>query len=523
MNKMFSALMILVRQLLRGEVAIGCFLSLDLKMIGDKLSMRRLGIVLGMLLCVWVSATQGQGSIGTGKVKQLYQNFCASCHGSQLQGGEGSSLIDDVWKHGSSDAEIAETIRNGVPDLGMVAWKDVLSDEEIRSLVIFIREQKQLAGKQALLDRIQPEGGIFKTEKYDFKLVQVAKHKGVLWSLDFLPDGSILTTERNGDLWIVKEGKFRGPIKGTPKVWSHGQGGLLEVALHPDYEKNGWVYLSFSETKKGAFGGMTAVVRGRIQKGRWIDQEEIFHVSSKFYTSSGSHFGSRFVFQDGYLFFAIGDRGRKEMAQDISRPNGKIHRIHEDGRIPEDNPFVGVEEAYPSIWSYGNRNPQGLDRHPVTGELWESEHGPRGGDEINRIRRGVNYGWPVITYGMNYNGTPITGITEKEGMAQPAHYWTPSIAVCGIDFYEGDRFPDWKYDLFATGLASQELHRLVIIEGEVVEDEIVMKNQGRIRDVASGPDGFLYVILNGGPFSGLTRLEPVEKEDNGVSSLLTHP
>ncbi|MBL4574612.1 MAG: PQQ-dependent sugar dehydrogenase [Opitutaceae bacterium] len=417
---------------------------------------RKQGIVWLAVFCAWASVTYGQNRIGTGTVKKLYQNNCASCHGSKLQGGEGSSLIDDVWRHGASDEEIAATIRNGVPELGMLPWKGVLSDEEIRSLVIFIREQKQLSGRQELLDRVQPKGGVFKTERHDFKLVKVAKHKGTLWSLDFLPDGSILTTERNGDLWVVKEGKFIGPIKGTPKVWQHGQGGLLEVALHPKYEENGWVYLSFSESTKGESGGMTAVVRGRIKKGRWVDQEEIFHVPAKFYTKTGAHFGSRFVFKDDTLFFSIGDRGRKEMAQDLTRPNGKIHRVYDDGRIPEDNPFVGVVGAYPSIWSFGNRNAQGLDLHPLTGELWESEHGPRGGDEINKIQRGVNYGWPVITYGMNYNGTPITDITEKEGMARPVHYWTPSIAVCGIDFYEGDRFPGWKYDLFATGLASEE-------------------------------------------------------------------
>ena len=200
------------------------------------------------------------------------------------------------------------------------------------------------------------------------------------------------------------------------------------------------------------------------------------------------------------------------MAQDITRPNGKIHRIHDDGRIPKDNPFVGKPGAYGSIWSYGHRNPQGLALHPTTGELWETEHGPRGGDETNMVRRGLNFGWPVISYGMNYNGTPLTDITAKEGMEQPMHYWVPSIATCGIDFYQGKRFPQWKNNLFVSGMASQELHRLVIENGKVVSDEIVMKNQGRVRDVANGPDGYLYVSLtSGNPGKGsIYRLVPAK-------------
>tara|TARA_B110000037_G_scaffold217209_1_gene277788 strand:- start:1605 stop:2210 length:606 start_codon:yes stop_codon:yes gene_type:complete len=184
------------------------------------------------------------------------------------------------------------------------------------------------------------------------------------------------------------------------------------------------------------------------------------------------------------------------MAQDLTRPNGKIHRIHDDGRIPTDNPFVDVPDAYPSIWSYGHRNPQGLDLDPSTGLLWACEHGPRGGDETNLIEAGKNYGWPLITYGMNYNGSPMTDKTHQEGLEQPKHYWTPSIAVCGIDFYEGHNFPQWKNNLFVTGLSAQELQRLVIKDNQVVETEIVLKNQGRARDVLSAPDGHLYIILN---------------------------
>jgi glucose/arabinose dehydrogenase len=228
-----------------------------------------------------------------------------------------------------------------------------------------------------------------------------------------------------------------------------------------------------------------------------VDQETLYKAPPELYWDDNTHFGSRFLFdREGHLFYSIGDRGHQDDAQDLSLPNGKIHRIHDDGRIPKDNPFVGRPGALPSIWSYGNRNPQGLAWHPVTGELWSSEHGPRGGDELNRIEPGRNYGWPVITYGMNYDGTPITDKTEQDGMEQPVMQWTPSIAVCAIVFYTGDRFPGWKTDLFVTALGGQALRRLVIEGKRVVHEEVLFKGLGRVRDVVNGPDGTLYVVLN---------------------------
>jgi glucose/arabinose dehydrogenase len=216
------------------------------------------------------------------------------------------------------------------------------------------------------------------------------------------------------------------------------------------------------------------------------------------------------VFDDrGHLFFTIGERGRAENAQNLKLPNGKVHRVRADGKIPADNPFLREPGAMPSIWSYGNRNPQGLARHPVTGELWETEHGPRGGDELNLIRPGRNYGWPVITYGMEYNGTPVAGgLTAKAGMEQPITHWTPVIAVCGIDFYTGEKFSQWKNNLFVTGLATQELRRLVLAGHTVTAQEVIFKNIGRVRDVANGPDGFIYVALNGP--DRIVRLEPAK-------------
>ncbi len=472
------------------------------------------GLFPALLLSCLPTLLYGQNRIGTGPAKDLYLQYCAACHGQNLEGGQGSSLIDDVWNYGSSDAAIAKTILEGVPDLGMVPWKGVLTDEQVRSLVILIREQKLIAESTGLLEKVKPLGGVFSTRHHNFTMEKVAEVDDILWSIAFLPDQSILITQRDGKLWRLVNGQ-KIEIEGIPQVWEVGQGGLMEVMPHPKYEENGWIYLSFSEhvgaKLEGKDAAMTAIVRGRIERGKWVDEEEIFRAPPHLHTSKGGHFGSRFVFKDEYLFFSIGERQQQEMAQDLTRPNGKIHRIYHDGRIPRGNPFFDQPSAFKTIWSYGNRNPQGLDLHPVTGDLWETEHGPRGGDELNIIRPGLNYGWPVITYGMNYDGTPMTDKTHMEGMEQPAHYWLPSIAVCGIDFYEGNKFLQWKNNLLVSGMSAEEIQRLVIRDGEVVHSETILKKQGRVRDVASGPDGYIYAAINTrSPNSGtLFRLKPV--------------
>lgn len=461
-----------------------------------------------VFLPLWLSITSliaslpaaAQFGVGGGAAQELYQNNCASCHGKEMQGGQGSSLIDDQWQFGASNQQIAAAIRDGIEDAGMPAFKQTLDEQQIRSLVILMREQKQMAASAAMQKKQRADGGVFTSTHHNFTLQRVGEGTGILWGLDFMPDGSVIATQQDGVLWLFKDGERSGPISGTPKVWHYGQGGLLDVKLHPDYDKNRWIYLSFSETSSPG-RGMTAIVRGRIKDGRWVEQEDIFRTAKAFHGSGRVHFGSRLVFKDGYLFFSIGDRGDMHSAQDLASPNGKIHRIYDDGRIPKDNPFAGKtaggKPAFASIWTYGNRNPQGLDSHPLTGELWETEHGPRGGDEVNRIEKGNNYGWPVITHGMNYNGTPITDKTEQAGMQQPKLYWVPSIAACGAEFYEGGRFPKWRNNLFVGGLSTQQLHRLQIsADGEIVADEIILKGQGRVRDVGSGPDGNIYVLLN---------------------------
>lgn len=446
-------------------------------------------------------------------VAKVYAEVCAACHGANLEGGQTDSMLDDEWKHGGNDASLAAIIRDGFEANGMPPFKSDLTESEIRSMVIFIREKRAEAkARHTSFAKPTPNEPV-SSRLHSFRVRTVVEGLETPWSAAFLPNGEMLVAELPGRLRVVRNGTLTPePVRGTPQVLAVGQGGLMEVVLHPDYARNGWVYLAYSDphptaTRKDT--GLTAIARGRIRDHQWSDEQVLFRAPYDLYRPGGVHFGCRVVFDGkGHLFFSIGERGHMQDAQDLSRPNGKVHRIHDDGRVPTDNPFRTQAGAFPSIWSYGNRNPQGLDLHPDTGELWAVEHGPRGGDELNRIEKGRNYGWPVITYGMNYDGTPITSLTEKEGMEQPVHHWTPSIAVCALEFYRGDRFPKWKHHLFVTALAHEELRRLVVRDGKLVDQEVLFKGIGRVRDVTNGPDGLLYVVLN--KPDKIVRLEPAD-------------
>jgi aldose sugar dehydrogenase len=433
------------------------------------------------------------------EVTKLYADTCASCHGANMSGGSASSLADNTWRYGGDDASIARSIRDGHSDAGMPAMRQALNDAEIRALVIYIHE-KGAAFEQAHTTYNAPvPGAIVKSEKESFKLEPVME-AGLVepWAIAFLPDGRMLVTERPGRLRIIDRGRLLPePVRGMPAGYG-GEGGLLDVALHPNYSHRGndWIYLSYGDKSPDGLG-MTAVIRGRLRDGALVDRQQIFKADFSFYREGGQRFGSRLLFdRKGHLFFSVGDRAHPGDEQDLSHPNGKVHRVNDDGRIPKDNPFVNQPGAVPSIWTYGNRNPQGLAFSPVTGELWESEHGPRGGDELNILRPGHNYGWPVITYGMNYDGTPITDHTAQEGMDQPVTYWVPSIAASPIAFYTGNGFPEWKNNLFLGSLATQELRRLVIDGHSVTHQEILFKGIGRVRNVVNAPDGYLYIVLN---------------------------
>ena len=347
-----------------------------------------------------------------------------------------------------------------------------------------------------------PDGQIVKSEKQTFKIEVLARGLETPWALAFLPDGRLLVTERPGRLRIIdKDGALRAdPVKGTPAVWEKQDGGLLDVEVHPDYARSGWIYLSYSETLPGAAPAppadppsMTVIVRGKLNKANeWVEQQVLFRAPAAIYNTSNAHYGSRFLFdKQRHLFFSLGDKQQMLDAQDLTKPTGKIHRINDDGTVPKDNPFVKRAGAVPTIWSIGHRNPQGLAWDPVSGRLWESEHGPSGGDEINIIAPGHNYGWGVITMGKQ------EGITKQSepGMEQPIVYYTPTLAPSGLAFYTGSRYPGWKNNLFVSALAGQQLRRLEISGDTVTHQEAVFNQFGRVRDVVVGPDGYLYVLL----------------------------
>ncbi len=327
------------------------------------------------------------------------------------------------------------------------------------------------------------------------------------WAMAFLPDGRMLVTERPGRLRIIENGKLNpAPIKGLPNITAEGQGGLLDVALHPDYKNNGWLYLSYSEPDRGGLG--TAVARAKLNGMKLSDTEVIFRMQPK--SRGGRHFGSRLVFdRDNFLYITVGERGDRQRAQRLDDHAGSVIRLHDDGRIPADNPFVKNKKSKAEIFSYGHRNPQGMTLHPETGQVWIHEHGPQGGDEINLIQPGRNYGWPVITYGVNYViGTKIGEGTHKAGMEQPLYQWTPSIAPSGMAFYTGDKLPGWRNNLFVGSLKFQLLVRLELNGTEIIKEERLLERAlGRIRDVRSGPDGFLYLLTDENDGS-LVRLEP---------------
>jgi len=340
------------------------------------------------------------------------------------------------------------------------------------------------------------DASIHNTEKVSFIVQTYIDGFDIPWGMAFMPDKRMLVTDRIGDIWIVaKDGTDKVKVIGeVPSVRSKGQGGMLDVEVHPDFINNSFIYLTYSDISDNKFH--TSLIRAKLVNNQLVDSEVIFRPKEQFFTKKTHHYGSRIVFDDdGFIYFSIGDRGDRDLAQNLDMPNGKMYRIYDDGTIPIDNPFYYTKGAIKSIWSYGHRNAQGLAIHPLTRQIWEAEHGPRGGDEVNIILKGHNYGWPVITYGKNYSGTIISRLTHKEGMDQPIFHWTPSIAVCGIAFYDGDQFPEWKNNLLATSLKFERLHRIELDGLNMVKDEIIFEAGSRVRDVEIGPNGMIYVAL----------------------------
>ncbi|MGB3590394.1 MAG: PQQ-dependent sugar dehydrogenase [Nonlabens sp.] len=325
------------------------------------------------------------------------------------------------------------------------------------------------------------------------------------WGMTWLPNGNLLVTEKDGKL-IRFDGNKKYDISNVPEVYVRGQGGLLDVILHPDYSKNGWLYLSYASQSGEGKGGHTAIARAKLVNDALEELQVLYKASPN--TRKGQHFGSRFAWgNDGKLYFSIGERGNREVnPQDITRDGGKIYRINDDGSIPEDNPFYNNTGAVKAIYTYGNRNPQGLLKHPVTGAIISHEHGPKGGDEINLIKAGINYGWPVISYGINYNGTEFTDKTAQEGMEQPLAYWDPSIAPSGFAVVYGDQYPDWENNFLVGSLKFQYLEMLTVDKNyKVLKRQKLADGIGRLRNVKMGPDGLIYLGVEG---SGIYKILP---------------
>jgi aldose sugar dehydrogenase len=443
--------------------------------------------------------------ITTGATPQEnYASYCSGCHGEKMD-----MFVDRQWKHGSSQADLEKSIRDGWTNEGMPAFAETFTDTEIKELAAYILDGVKNTETYNLDD--VPVTGIFESESLTVQLDTIVRGLDVPWGMAFLPDGSLLVTERGGKLYQVKD-KKKQEIKGVPQVLAEGQGGLLDVVVHPDFEKNKRIYFSYSKPKKenGKTLATTAVMRAEL-KGKSLSAQKIIFEANP-YQPTRHHYGNRMVFgKDGYIYLSVGERGNeKQNPQSLgSNQLGKIHRIKDDGTIPADNPFKDDKGKPSSLFCYGNRNPQGLAFNPWTGDLWENEHGPRGGDEINIIKQSTNYGWPLTSYGINYNGQPITDKTSAPGIQEPIHYWIPSIAPSGMAFITSDVYKPWKGAVLVGSLRFKYLNLCYLDGNKVIKEEKLLKNIGRVRDVRLGPDGFIYVAVEA-PSAGVYRLLSVK-------------
>ena len=421
----------------------------------------------------------------------IYKSNCSSCHGEQM-----IAFTDRIWKHGNGLDSLIKSITLGVFDAGMPAWGEVLTEVQIKEMADYIRSGIEHVEKYGFEDVGLTSDTII-SEKFTFHLEKVAEGMSIPWSMAFLPTNELLVTEKEGILYLFDTSGSKKIVTGTPKVRFDAQGGLLDIILHPDFQKNSWLYLSYSDfiIDNGDTLSGTAIDRFTYKNGTLTEPLKIFRGLP--YSKAQWHYGSRMAFDDNkYLFFTASDRAsQNENPQNLENPKGKIHRVYDDGQIPEDNPFSKDKKVFPSIYSYGHRNAQGLTFDKNTSVLWAHEHGPRGGDELNIIKKGANYGWPLISYGINYDGTTFTQNVEAEGMEQPVHYWTPSIAPSGMVYVDSDIYPGWRGNLLVGSLRFKYLTRCTLKDGKVVDEEPLMKNIGRLRNVIQGPDGYIYISV----------------------------
>lgn len=438
-------------------------------------------------------------SVSAQRGKKVYDDYCAGCHGNRLQGASATALTAKSLKNGSDRKSVISVIRNGIAGTEMPKWDKIMSPKDIEAVADYIIKSRK-APPQPEQER-KPR--IINTKLYKLRVGKWATGIKSPWGFVFVDKHRALINSKYGDLYWIVDGKTdTQKITGTPQTYAYDMvGGMMDIAIDPTYAKNGWVYLAFSHNtsnnKDKNTAGMTKIVRGKISGHKWVDEQVLFQVADSLAVKGGTRWGCKFLFdKEGFLFFTIGDMNRADDAQILSRPSGKVYRINPDGSIPLDNPFVANENALHAIYSFGNRNVQGLAQHPVTGVIYASEHGPQGGDELNILKKGANYGWPVITYGIDYDGSIISMDSVKEGMEQPIIHWTPSIAVSAIEFVSSAQFPKWKNQLLVGALKFEELRRLDIEGSKVKEQEILLKKYGRIRNIKFGPDGALYVVTN---------------------------
>ncbi|TDJ30967.1 MAG: secretion protein HlyD [Gammaproteobacteria bacterium] len=468
----------------------------------------------------------------------LYQENCAVCHGINFAGAvQGTPLIGTELIHGDSMIEITRSIRDGYADKGMPAWSETFTGIEIQSLALWIKENREgmLITDIGLNRDIEIPTSIIQTEHHALRLEVLIDGLDMSFSIAPLPDGRLLLTEKSQGLSIISvDGEQSDYIKGTPRIYQAGPSGslgglgwLLDVTLHPDYEKNGWIYLHYSErcedcnaisreTKRPV--SMNALVRGRIRNGHWVDEESIWKAPIDSYTSmTDIATGGRTAMDpEGFVFISVGFK-TMDGNQNLGSPHGKIHRIHDDGRIPDDNPFVDDPGAMATIWSYGHRSPQGLEFNAKTRQLWGTEHGPRGGDEINLLLPGRNYGWPAFSKGQNYDGSEVKyGRADLElelkDIEQPVVDLTPSPGVSSLVFYDGEAFPEWRDDLIVATLKASDLFRVEISDNKFVRKEPLIENLARIRDVEVGPGGIIYLLLEHATGSKIVRVVPAKTD-----------
>lgn len=472
-----------------------------------------------------------------------YAESCAVCHGANFKGAaQGPPLVGTALRHGDSVDQIAKSIAEGFPQTGMPGWSTTLSDVQIRRLAIFISEKRSDLTYTDFKIGTAPAvpTGTIVSEAHAFRIETFAAGLDPLpYSIAPLPDGSLLLTEKTRGLSIISpSGKQSELIRGTPQVYADGfelpglllvfgQGYLLDVAAHPDYTENGWIYLSYTERCNGCNAAsrlagrpvsMVALIRGHIKNGGWVDQQSIWRTDVANYTlMPDMTAGGRIAFDgDGHVFMSVGIKANSEFGgvQDLGVPYGKIHRIDDDGGIPADNPFVRVAGALPTIWTYGHRSPQGLEYNRATHQLWGTEMGQRGGDEVNLLAAGKNYGWPLYSKGLKYDGTPVDfgnnlGIAfDLKDIVQPVVDLTPSPAVSSFAFYDGTAFPNWRGNMLVGTLKATELYRMVIKDDQVVHVETLLRGFGRIRDVEVGPDGAVYLLIEHQSGGRILRLVP---------------